>query len=310
MGLPSPAVFAHLLDRLFGFPAEDFFSVGGVGEAFGHIAGAALYDLVGDFFAGGLLESFDHVEHRVAVAGAEVDGEYPFVLCQVLQGFEVAAGEVHDVDVVADPRAVVGVVVAAEDAEAVAFTDGGLGNERHEVVGNAVGVFANGARLVRTDGVEIAQQSDAPRLVRKGEVPQDLFDEELRLAVGVGSAERKVLGYRGGVRVAVDGGGRAEDNVFTAVLLHDLAEYQCAMDVVVVVAQRLLDRLADGLEAGKVDDGRDVVAAKDLLHVLRRADVAFDKRDALADDLFDPSKALFRGVGKVVEHHHFVPGFY
>ncbi len=292
MGLPSPAVFAHLLDRLFGFPAQDFFGVGGVGEAFGHVAGAALYDLVGDFFAGGLLEGFDHVEHRVAVAGAEVDGEYSFVLCKVLQGFEMAAGEVDDVDVVADPRAVVGVVVAAEDAEAVAFTDGGLGNEGHEVVGDAVGVFADGARLVGADGVKIAQQGNAPRLVRDGEVPQDLLDEELRLAVGVGGAEGELFGYRGGVRVAVDGGGRAEDNVFTAVLLHDPAEDQRAVDVVVIVAQGLLDRLANSLEPGKVDDGRDVVGVKDLFEVLGRADVPFDERDALADDLLDPSQAL------------------
>eukprot|EP00965_Chrysotila_dentata_P084413 2787437-Pleurochrysis_carterae.AAC.2 len=37
---------------------------------------------------------------------------------------------------------------------------------RHEVVGDALGVLADPAALVRAHGVEVAQQADVPRVVR------------------------------------------------------------------------------------------------------------------------------------------------
>lgn len=52
------------------------------------------------------------MEHGAAFAGAEVPGAHARVVCaQVVEGFEVAVGEVEDVDVVADGGAVVGGVV-------------------------------------------------------------------------------------------------------------------------------------------------------------------------------------------------------
>ena len=85
-------------------------------------------------------------------------------------GAHVALGEVHDVDVVAHGRAVGRRVVAAKDAQKVALPERDLLHVRHQVVGDADGVLAQVAARVRADRVEVAQQQDAPALVRRRDV--------------------------------------------------------------------------------------------------------------------------------------------
>ena len=65
------------------------------------------------------------------------------VVLHILYRGDVTAREVDNVDVIAHARAVVGVVVIAEDAQMVAAADGDLRNERHEVVGDALRVLAD-----------------------------------------------------------------------------------------------------------------------------------------------------------------------
>ena len=63
----------------------------------------------------------------------------------------------------------------------------------HEVVGDTLGVLADGAGLVRADGVEVAQKDNVPLLVGDVQVAQDLLNEELGAAVRVGARQRVVL---------------------------------------------------------------------------------------------------------------------
>ena len=117
----------------------------------------------------------------------------------------MALGQVDDVDIVTHARAVLGRVVRAEDRQGLALAHrhltvgkaapfgavvvagaaargvlrrgragGGAGvagaasllDEGHEVVGDALGILADEAALVRADRVEVAQQHDVPRVVR------------------------------------------------------------------------------------------------------------------------------------------------
>lgn len=82
-------------------------------------------------------------------------------------------------------------------------------------------------------------------------VGDDLLDEGLGVAVGVGRADGAVLGDGNHVgkagRVAVDGGGRGEDNVGDVVLGHGAEEGDGTADVDAVVLQGDLARFADGL---------------------------------------------------------------
>ena len=57
-------------------------------------------------------------------------------------------------DVVAQRGSVGGGVVAAEDAQLLAPTDGDLRDEWHEVVGDALRVLADGPGLVRATGLK------------------------------------------------------------------------------------------------------------------------------------------------------------
>ena len=94
--------------------------------------------------------------------------------------------------------------------------------------------------------------------------------------------------------------------------LHRLEQVDRARDVVVVVQQRLLRRLADGLEPREVDarvDLRD--EAEQRLKLLRVAQVELDEVEprarAVARETRDAYEALRRRVHEVVDDRDLVP---
>ena len=108
---------------------------------------------------------------------------------------DMAAGQVHDVDVVAHAGAVGGGVVVAEDVDFFQLADGDLGDVGHQVVGDAVGVLADEAGLMGTDGVEVAQQGHVQLRVSLADIGQDALGEGLGGAVGVGGGTNgEILG--------------------------------------------------------------------------------------------------------------------
>ena len=66
------------------------------------------------------------------------------------------------------------------------LADRHLGDVGHQVVGDAVGVLADEAGLVGTDGVEVAQQGHVQAGVGLADILQDALSESLGGAVGVG----------------------------------------------------------------------------------------------------------------------------
>lgn len=116
-----------------------------------------------------------------------------------------------------------------------------------------------------TGGVEVTEQGTVPLLglglvaglqgvVALGvdHVGDGVLNGELGVSVGVGGAQRAVLGDGNHVGetggIAVDGGGAGEDNVVDIVTDHGAQQADGAVDVDVVVVQRLLTGLTDGLE--------------------------------------------------------------
>ena len=109
---PAPQVLARILERALGTPAELGVGAGGVGGEVEDVACAAGRDFVGQVAADGGREGLDHLVDGATLAGAQVPGaDAGVVLAQVVEGGEVAVGEVEDVDVIADGSAVLGVVV-------------------------------------------------------------------------------------------------------------------------------------------------------------------------------------------------------
>ena len=167
----------------------------------------------------------------------------------------------------------------------VAAADGDLGDVGGEVIGYALRILADAAALVRAHGVEVAQQYHGPVGVGGGHVHQNLLVHELGPAVGAGAPARELLGYRHGLGAAVDGGGGGEDDLLHAVLLHQAAQHQRGVEVVVVVLQRLLGGFANGLVTGKVDYGVDIMPGKYLVQRLLVAAIHLVGGEVLAGDL-------------------------
>ena len=69
-----PAITAHIVDAAAGLPAKLTLGLGSVCVALGNVAGTAGGDLIVHLPAAGLLEGMNHVQHGVALAGAQVVG--------------------------------------------------------------------------------------------------------------------------------------------------------------------------------------------------------------------------------------------
>ena len=260
MALPVPAVGAHLLNAVLGLPAQLALGLAGVAPALGNVAGAARVDDVGNLFAAGLAEGVDDIQHAVAVAGAQIADEQAGLLLQLLDGRHVAAGQIHNVYVVALAGAVGGRVVIAKDVNLLQLAHGNLGNIGHKVVGDAVGVLDNQDGRMGTNRVEVTQQRHIQLRVSLAAVGQDARGKDLGGAVGVGGAAHGEIladGHAGGV--AVDRGGGGEDDVVAVVAAHDIQDVQRAGQVVGVVLDGLGNALADGLVGGELDDSVNVL---------------------------------------------------
>ena len=250
----------------------------------------------------GAHEGLHHLEHGVAAPGAEVRGDGPLCLLQVVEGGEVAAREVHDVDVVAHAGTVGRRIVAPPHAKARQLADRDLRDVGHEVVRDAARVFADSPRGVRADGVEVAKRG-----VLRFALRENALDLRLVLAVRVGRAKRMVLGERQARGVTVHRGRGAEDDTPRAVRAHRFEEVRAAADVVVMVELRLLDRLAHRLEPREVDD---------RVHRLREsgveraalAQVGAMELDRAAGELAQALEDDRLRVRQVVEHDQLVAG--
>lgn len=183
-----------------------------------------------------------------------------------------------------------------------------LGDVGHQVVGDAVGILADQAALVGTDGVEVAQQRHIQAGVCMADVLQNALGESLGGAVGVGgSAHGEVLGdgHTGGI--AVDGSGGAEHEVVAVMMAHHVQNDQRAVEVIIVVLDGLGHALAHSLVGCKLDDGGDVRAlGEDLLHILMAGHVCIVEAEVLAGDLLDPIQNHGRSVIIVICHYDIV----
>ena len=65
--------------------------------------------------------------------------------------------------------------------------DGHLGDVGHQVIGDTSGILANYAGSGGADGVEVAQQFDAPFRIGMSHTTEDLLGHILGPAVGVGA---------------------------------------------------------------------------------------------------------------------------
>ena len=213
----------------------------------------------------------------------------------------MALCQVHHVDIVADAGSVGSVIVVSEDMDDGKLADGYLGNIGQQVVGDALGIFADQAALVSADGVEVAEQDDLPFVVALPQVGEDALLHGLGGAVGIGGlAHRAVFRDRDLGGIAVYSGGRGEDDLLAAVLAHDVAEHKGGTDVVGIVFQRLSGGFAHGLVACEVDDGVDAFLVKEVCQGCSVLYVDLIESGTLSCDGLDPVYDQGFGIIKVV----------
>jgi len=109
---PLPQTLTFIRQRPRRFPAQLLLCPINLRRQVEHISCASLDDLVRKLAANGFVEGGDHLEDGGANAGAEVPGAHTGVdSAEVVEGCQVAGGQIFDVEVVADGGAVLGVVV-------------------------------------------------------------------------------------------------------------------------------------------------------------------------------------------------------
>lgn len=110
-------MLTRILQRQLRFPPQLGIRASRVSREIKHVARAAVYDFVVQVAAHDGAKGLDHLEDGGAAAGTEVPSAHAGVGgAEVVEGCEVAVGEVDNVDVVADAGAVAGVVVYALSA--------------------------------------------------------------------------------------------------------------------------------------------------------------------------------------------------
>ena len=221
-----------------------------------------------------------------------------------LQCCYVSACQVNNVDIVAYASTVVCVVVVTEYAQFSTLAYGCLCDVGHQVVGDTVGILADGTALVSTDGVEVAEQNDVPFVVGLLYVHQNLLKHRLGLSVGVGAmALGALLGDGDDSGITVNGSAGRENHVLATVLAHYVNQNESTVHVVLIVLQRLCAALANSLETGKVDTCVELVLVEYLLQTFAVADVHLVEGNLLADNLCNALQRDRRRVVQIVNNY-------
>ena len=269
----------------------------------GQVALTARADDIGHVHAGGLHKRVHQLQHAHGVAGAQIEGLRARVLHGIVDGLEMALGQIDDMQIVAAAGAVRCGIVVAEDRQLVQLTGRHAGDIGHEVVRDTVRVIAEQAGGMAADGVEVAQQHGREARRCGAVVAQDLLDHDLRPAVGVCC---DIGGHRldigDGVVRAIDRRGGREHEARAARLRHFLEQGQRGIQIVAVIGQRDMAALADRLEARKMHDGIDAVRREDLMQdgaVLR---IRLIERRTLSRDGLDLVDDRTGRIGQVVQN--------
>ena len=140
-----------------------------------------------------------------------------------------------------------------------------------------------------------------PQPVRGPRVAQHDLGHELGRAVRRRRRRAIVLAHRHALGIAVDRGGRGEDEMAHAVLDRGLDQRARVRGVVAVIAERIADRVRHHDRGGEMDDGVDPVLREQRRNAGLIAGVADDERHVRRHRPVEAGR-------EIVEHHHALAG--
>ncbi len=170
-----------------------------------------------------------------------------------------------------------------------------------------MGVLADRAGRVGPDRVEVAEQ-DRLHPTAGGDVADDLLAHVLRPPVGALGAGRRILGDRNDRRLPVDGARRGEHQPPHPRVGHHLQQRDGRAQVVVVVRERLLDRLPHRLVGREVDHLVDTVDVECPSHGVAVPQVRLHRDQVGGGQRAERLDHPGRRVGVVVDDHDVASG--
>ena len=183
-------------------------------------------------------------------------------------------------DEVADAGAVSGGPLDTRDGEGGVLHPGV--DHLAEHVGGVFDLLAGTQLGIRADRVEVPQ-AECLEVGGVGGVTQDVLHHELGGGVRAAGVQRGVLGHLELVVGGVDRRRGGKQDPVDVVALHALQQLDRLADVVLVVAQRVGDRLRDDDLGRAVHDGVDALLGEDAIEQVLIGDVALVE-GAVADE--------------------------
>src|SRR5262249_3202044 len=171
------------------------------------VARSAFGEGNGDLSTTDLLCSIQHLLHRVAVAGADVEYRHSGVI-EKSQRPNVRIGDIEYVDIVSQARAVWRWIVRSEDLDRIDFSRCDLQQTRNEMGFRIVPLTH---AVCRPTSIEVARSSDSPAI--RPRIPtENALEHKLAFTVGSNRIFRMIFWNRHGPRISVDGcsGGKDE----------------------------------------------------------------------------------------------------
>ena len=281
--------------------------LGGIGIGYGDIAWAARRIHMGEGQVVGALKGRYHLIYAVTLAGAQVEDLGALMIHGIFQRLYMAVRQIHHMDVIAHAGTVGGGIIVAEDAQLVAHARRCLADEGHQVVGDAGGVLADQAALMRADGVEVAQQHHCPLGIGKGYIAHNALAHPFGPAIGIGALTHGQTFVEGHfLAVAVHGGGAGKYNALYMVLRHHAAQRHGSAQVVLIIIERDAHGFAYSLQTRKVHHAVDMLLIKNAADKRRVAAIALVQGDGLAGDFFHTGNGLGAAINKIIQYDHFV----
>ena len=229
-------------------------------------------------------------------------------LLEILERHHVALGQILDMQVIANARAIGRGPVVAVDRKLREFPGRDPAQERHEVVRASSRRLTEHAGRVRPRRIEIAQDRDPPVRVGAAQVAQEILDDALRPAIDVVRAQRRILRNGQVVGLAVHRGGRTEHERGHTRLAHDLRQRECAADVDVIVGQGPRLGLANGLQPGAVNHRSDRMVVECRAQLRDVAHVRGHAWHRPPGKRLQPRQHRRRAVGEIVEYNWRIAG--
>ena len=250
----------------------------------------------------------DHIQNTVSVSGSEIIDINTASCRQFCKCFHMAAGQIHNMNIIAYTGAVRRVIVISEDADLRQLADCNLRNIRQQIVRNPLRILTDHTALMCADRIEVAKQHNIPLIVRSVNVRQNLLEHGLRPSIRIrADTLRAALRDRNLRRISVNGSRRTEDNIFYAVIPHLITKCQRSADVVLIVLDRLRDRLSDRLQACEMNDCINLLLIKHCLNTGPITDIRLVEGHFLPCDLLNPVHSLSAGIIQIVKNDHLMP---